>query len=308
VKRKLISIVLPALNEAGNIEELLPLIEKNIPAKYSYEIIVVDDGSKDKTFTVVSALAHKNPKIKGISLYRRFGHQAALLAGIANAKGEAIITMDSDFQHPPEKLALMLKLWEEGNDLVQMKKRQKEKGLFEPIRRVGYFIWSKASDGVLVPGASDFRLMDRHIAEFILQSSETEVFLRGVVQLAAKNPTSIEYEVQKRKHGSSSYTFNMFWNMFINGFISYSTKPIRLVSYVGLLISLIGAFFLISDGLYSFFSDEKIIEGWLTTVFLVLIMNGFIIFYLGILGEYLGVIFKEVKKRPKYIIEKTVNI
>lgn len=197
-----------------------------------------------------------------------------------------------------------------GHDLVQAKKT------IDPttslgkniVRNICYSIWSKISDGILIPGVSDFRLMSKPIAKYISHSSEREIFLRGQVQLAAKNPAIITYKVGKRKYGNSSYDSRILINMFLNGFISFSSKPLRMAWILGLIISGLATIYILIDIILSIISGRSTIEGYKTIVILLLILDGFIIFYLGVLGEYIGVIFKESKGRPGYIIDKTINL
>lgn len=305
-----ISIVIPTFNESGNIPLLIPAIIKNIPKKYNYEIIFVDDNSPDGTFEMIKKMGRKNKKIKGICMYRRFGLQPSFMAGIQRAKGDAIITMDADFQHPPEMIPKLISLWEGGYDLIQPQKEEDESfnPLLKSARQIAYRAWENISNGTLISGVSDFRLMDHKVAEFILSSGEAEVFLRGLVNMAANNPLLIPYKVSKRKFGQSSFKLNKLLNIFIIGLISFSPRPLRLASFFGLAIALLTTLFLLVDFILAVGFGKRIIPGYVTIVLLVLILNGFIIFYLGIIGEYIGVIFKEVKNRPKYIIGKSVNL
>ena len=307
---KKISVVIPTFNESENIALLTPAIIKNIPKKYNYEIIYVDDNSPDGTFETIKILGRKNKNIKGICMYRRFGLQPSFMAGMQQAKGDAIIIMDADFQHPPELIPELISLWEKGHDLVRPKKQEDQS--FNPVlrsvRQVAYRAWENISDGTLISGVSDFSLMDRKVREFIISSGETEMFLRGLVSMAANNPILIPYKVGKRKYGKSSFSMNKLLNIFILGFISYSPKPLRLASLFGLTLAILTTIFLLIDFTYSIGFGIKIIPGYATIVLLVLILNGFTIFYLGIIGEYIGVIFKEVKNRPHYIIRKSVNL
>ncbi len=307
---KKISIVIPTFSESKNIPLLIPAIIKNIPKQYNYEIIFVDDNSPDGTFEIIKKMGSKNKKIKGICMYRRFGLQPSFMAGIQRANGDAIITMDADFQHPPEMIPKLISLWEKGHDLVQPQKQEDES--FNPflrsVRQVAYRLWENISNGALIPGVSDFRLMDRKIAEFIVSSNETEVFLRGLVNMAANNPLLIPYKVGKRKFGKSSFNMSSLLNIFIIGFISFSPKPLRLASFFGLVIALLTTLFLLIDFIFAVSFGKRIVPGYATLVLVILILNGFIIFYLGIIGEYVGVIFKEVKNRPKYIIRKSINL
>src|SRR3989344_7283408 len=246
---KTISVVLPCLNEAQNLPLLIPQIIKSIPKKYNYEIILVNDGSSDNTTTMIELLARKNKNIKGIIFYKRFGHQPALKAGIENATGSAVITMDSDFQHPPSLIPKLIKLWEKGYDLVSAQKTEDHSSgkLMRFGRKIGYFIWQKVSGGLLIPGVSDFRIMSREISLYLKENPEKEIFIRGLTQLVAKNPTSIKYKVGKRKFGKTSYTLSLATNLFINGFISFSTFPLRSAWVLGIIFFLIIGIYLIFD-------------------------------------------------------------
>lgn len=306
---KLISVVLPCRNEAKNLPLLIPEIISNIPKKYNYEIVCVNDASDDDTLTVIKKLASKIKNIKGISFHKRFFHQAALVAGIKVAKGDAVITMDADFQHPPKLITQFIKFWEQGYDLIQGQKKSDESsnGALNIQRSLGYLIWTKISDGIIIPGVSDFRLMSKSVVAYVKKSKESEIFLRGIVNLGANKPLIIPYEVAARKSGKSNYNKKMFFNMFINGFISFSVKPLRFAWIIGLIVSVLSTAYIISDMILATIAGRSIIEGWKTIVALLLVLNGFIIFYLGILGEYLGVVFKEVKRRPRYIIDEKIN-
>lgn len=305
----MISIVLPCHNEEENIAEIVPEIIKYIPQKYDYEIIIIDDGSIDKTYNIITGLAQKNSKIKAIKFYRQFGHQAALLSGISEATGDAVITMDSDFQHPPQMLPKMIKLWENGNDLVMLQKAIDfhDEIVNSILRKIGYKIWLIVSDGLLFPGVSEFRLFNKTIQKYVVKDRENQIFLRGVVSSVSKNPVIIPYVVDKRRHGKSSYNFWKNKDIFISGLISFSIKPLRLAGLVGFLIGTSSLLFLVIDYLNAIATGRRIIQGYLTIVFLMLILNGFEIFFMGIMGEYIGVIFKEVKGRPVYLIEEKTN-
>ncbi len=301
---------MPCHNEAENLPLLIPEIINKIPRKYDYEIICADDGSSDETPSVIISLAKKNKKVKGVLLYRNFGHQAALRAGIKESHGDAVITMDADFQHPPQLLPKLIQRWEAGHDLVRTKKKVDPTSnlAMKVQRKIGYFLWQVMTDGMIIPGGSDFRLMSKSIAQYIKRSHEREILLRGNVMLASKNPVTVPYEVAKRKHGKSSYSFNMFLNMFVRGFISFSPKPLRIAFFLGLMLIALSVLFISYDIVVAILTGRKIIEGWTTVIFFVTLLNAFTILYLGILGEYIGVIFREVKKRPKFLIDKKINL
>ena len=223
---KKVSIIIPTFNESKNISLIVPAITKNIPKKFDYEIIFVDDNSPDGTFQEIANIGAKNKKVKGICMYRRFGLQPSFLAGIKKASGDVIITMDADFQHPPEMIPKLISLWEKGYDLVQPQK--KEDNSFNPIlrfiRQIAYKAWGNISNGTLIPGVSEFRLMDKKVAEFITLSGETETFLRGLVNMGANKPLLIPYKVGKRKFGKSKINLKILLNIFVAKITNHSGK------------------------------------------------------------------------------------
>jgi glycosyltransferase involved in cell wall biosynthesis len=302
---KLISIILPCHNEEKNIAPIVSELKKTVPKRYKFEIILIDDGSTDHTRREIFKIGKRDKKVRGVIFYKNFGHQSALMAGIKLSRGQAIIMMDADFQHPPKNIPNMIALWEKGYDMVQM---QKDSVAKTSTRNLGYKVWEWISAGTIIPGASDFRLIDRQIVDYIKSSQENELFLRGLVKQAAVNPILVSYKVAKRKFGKSSYTLKMFLDMFINGFISFSTFPLRTAGLIGILIATITGTALIVDLVDAIIHHERIVKGYTTLAFLTLILNGFVILYIGILGEYLGVIFREVKKRPNYLIREKINI
>lgn len=307
---KKISVILPCLNEAKNIPLIVPAIIKNIPSGYNYEIICVDDGSVDQTRKEIEKLARENNKVKGVFFYRRFGHQQALRAGVEYASGNAIIMMDADFQHPPKMIPRFIDKWEKGFDLVRAKNKQNKNISFlrNLSNKITYRLWLMMSNGVIIPGVSDFRLISGEIANFVKLSHEGDIFVRGIVNLVAKKPCSLPYTPSKRKYGKSSYGNGDLLELFINGFISFSPKPLRIAFILGIIIFAVTGLFLFIDLIQALIAGRKIIEGWLTTVYLTFLVNSLILIYLGVLGEYVGVIFRETKKRPSYFIDQIINL
>lgn len=308
-RKKLISIVIPTLNERGNVPLLVPRLAKNIGKDYDYEIIFVDDNSPDETFETIEKLAEKNHRIKGISMHKRAGLQPSLLAGIQRAKGEVIINMDADLQHPPELLPKMISLWEAGHDLIEpVKEFEDGSGYIKKLLRVvGYKVWDYLSQGILTQNVSEFRLFDRKIADYLLNSTETEKYIRGLVQLAASNPKRIPYKVGKRQFGKTSFSYAGLLEIFLKGSVSFSTKPLRFGLLIGAILTpvvLLIFFLKILNLLTNFPFLAEISPGTLLLALLV----SFNILYLGIISEYIGVVFKETKDRPAFIIGKTVNL
>jgi dolichol-phosphate mannosyltransferase len=304
-----ISIVIPCHNEADNIVPLYDAIESVIPKNYRYEVILVDDGSRDLTREIIRALATRHNNITGIFFHRQSGHQAALKAGILAATGDAVITMDGDFQHPPETIATFIEKWEAGADLVIAQKREDPSSsvVMKVKRAIGYRIWDIVSDGRVPPRVSDFRLMDKAVVAFVNQSKEHELFLRGLVTLAARKTVMVPYSVGSRLHGRSSYNTKMFVHLFMNGFVSFSIKPLRVGWMAGIVVFLLSGAYIVFDITVAILTHRAIIEGWTTIVALLFAMNSAILIYLGIIAEYVGIIFKEVKSRPQYIIDEQIS-
>jgi|694.fasta_scaffold03438_4 glycosyltransferase involved in cell wall biosynthesis len=304
-----LSIVIPMFNESENIKPLVEEIKKCLPVDIDYEFILVDDGSRDETFTIASKLAQKDNKIRALSFYRNFGHQAALTAGLSEAKGDIILTMDSDFQHPPDQISAMINKWREGFDLVvAQKENDPTKNIFiKFIRYIGYKSYSIIGDKI-IPGVSDFRLMDRNILDYVLRCNEVNAVLRGLVMIPAKKIYIHPYKVHERRAGKSGYTISKLFNLFLYTVTSFSLKPLRLASILGFALVLLSFVYLLFILFAKFILEWQIIEGWTALIFCVLLLFGFNFLYLGILSEYIGIIFWEVKRRPKYIVHKRVNI
>jgi len=307
---KTISIILPCFNEAGNIPLLVPEVIRKIPKSYNFEIICVDDGSLDNTTGAIKKLTAEDKKIKGIVFYRNFGHQQALRAGILASKGDALIIMDADFQHPPNLIPQMLQSWEKGYDLIIARKRQDKTASFwlRFRRNIGYYLWEKVSGGKIKSGTSNFMLFSKEIKDYVNSSGESAIFLRGLISIPATRMKLIDYKVSKRRFGKSSYSTKDFVNMFLNGFVSFSPNPLRAAFVVGVLIVLPAVFLLAIDIVSKIVRGQEIIEGFVTISLLMFLLNGIVLLYLGILGEYISIIFREVKKRPNYIIKERINL
>ncbi len=307
--RATISIVLPIFNEGQNLEDIVNTIKNHIPPKYNFEFILVNDGSVDATEQHIEALTATDLRIKGISFYRNFGHQAALRAGLEHSTGDAVLSMDADFQHPPDMIPKLLNLWEAGHDVVIMQKLPTTEPIFiiSALRKLGYLIYKLLGDKIL-PGVSDFRLVDKQILKYVNACSESRYLLRGLVMLAAKNPTVLPYNVGKRRHGKSQYSVAKLFQLFLDSVTSFSLIPLRFATTVGILLALASFVYLIVILYYRFVLGTTIIEGWTALMFVLLILFSFQFMYLGILSEYVGAVFHEVKKRPSYVIKNKYNL
>lgn len=301
-----ISIVIPAYNEAENIEpmlaRLLPVLEK-----YSdYEVIFVDDGSQDATIQKLDDIREKNSKINYISFSRNFGHQYALRAGIDYATGDCVISMDGDLQHPPELIDEMIKEWLNGYDIVYtVRKDTQSVSLFKKVTsNLFYKVFSFFSGLKLPQGTADFRLMDKKVCSVFSSLKENNLFLRGMVFWMGFKQKAIPYTAEKRFAGTSSYTLRKMFAFAVLGATSFSVKPLRLAIYLGLLIAAFGGVFT-AYVLYQKLFSGSVITGWASLMSVMLILGGVQLFMMGIIGEYIGMIFMETKKRPKYIVQKT---
>ncbi len=305
-----VSIVSPAYNEASTLaefcEQVLPVLEEQ---KLSYEIVFVDDGSSDGTWTLIRQLGRENSRIRGIRLARNFGQQIALSAGIEAAKGRAVLTMDSDLEHPPQMVPQMIEAWKNGAKLV-LAVRKQEQGL-PFLKRIGTRVfyslfnhWSKIPIGINVP---DFRLMDRQVVDEFLRLKERDRFLRGLVNWLGFKPVLLEFSVDSRRSKDSRYTFHKMARLAADAITSFTAFPLRMAFYVGLFVFLLSALYL-GYAVYIALFTERAVRGWASILSVVLLLGGMQMVFLGVMGEYLSRVYNEVKQRPLYVVEETANL
>lgn len=303
----LISIIVPSFNEEDNVLILYDKI-KEILSNSSFELIYVDDGSTDKTLRNLKRLSKKYSEVKYISFSRNFGHQAALRAGLQFAKGDAVISMDADLQHPPEILPMLIKRWQEGYDIVfTMRKNLSNIGYFKrKTSKLFYKCMNFLSDLNIAEGAADFRLLDKKVVEIINAQHESELFLRGYISWLGFQQVGIPYTPAKRFSGRSKYTFKKMVKLAIDGITQFSIKPLRLSMIIGVLFALGGILY----GIYalaSYFLNVHITSGWTSIIVVLLITSGTQLILLGVVGEYVGKIFMQAKQRPDYVIREASN-
>ncbi len=307
---KLLSLVIPTYNESGNIEELYKQIIGviNKIENINYELIFIDDGSKDDTWEKISKLHCNNNNLKGIRLSRNFGHQNALKAGIDISSGDAVISMDADLQHPPQLISAMIEKWREGFEIVSTFREDTNGVSFaKKLNSKLYYKFLNFISGLeLSEGSSDFRLLDRKVVNELKNINESQLFLRGLVSWLGFSSTSIKYVAEKRFSGSTTYSFIRMLKFAIDGIMSFSIKPLRIASVLGASISLF-AFIYILSALYDKFILEKVVQGWTSILVSVLFLGGVQLLSIGLLGEYVGKMFLESKKRKNYIVTSTLN-
>jgi dolichol-phosphate mannosyltransferase len=301
-----LSVVIPVYNEAGNIPELyttlLPYLDP------SFELIWIDDGSKDESFQAITLLAQQDPRVKGLSFSRNFGHQAALLAGIQLAKGNTIIIMDGDLQHPPSLIPRMLEKYRQGFDLVSAKRTHTD--AIGPLKKwsssIFYRFLNFITDTRIEENVADFRVFNRKVLESILQFEERELFLRGIFSWIGFQTATVEFTAPARKNGETKYSFSKMAALGIKGAISFSFKPLRVSFFIGAVISLVAFAFAVFAVIAHF--NGRTVPGWTSIITAIMLLGGFQLMATGLLGEYIAGLFTEVKKRPLFIIDKKINI
>ncbi len=301
-----ISVIVPAYNEAENIPVLLEKLKKNIPSK-SYEIIFVDDGSTDDTLNILKNLRKQNDCIHYLSFSRNFGHQYALRAGLAKATGDAVISIDADLQHPPEVIPQLIQKWQDGYDIVYtLRQENKNQGFLKRKTSNLYYKLLNFMTSVSVPkGAADFRLLDKKVVQILNKSPERDLFLRGYITWMGFKQIGIPYQVAKRHAGKSCYTLSKMIRLAWMGITSFSIMPLRIASVVGFLTTLLGFLYACYVVYMKIFTNHFVVTGWTSVLVSVLIIGGVQLMIMGILGEYLGLIYLETKKRPNYIIQES---
>ena len=305
-----VSIVLPAHNEAANIVPMYEALIRILDAEAlsTFEIIFVDDGSEDKTAEIVETLSKKDTRVKFIQLFRNFGHQNALTAGIAHAIGDVIITMDCDLQHPPEIIKEMLSKYREGNDVVYTVRRNKQKGTLKNMASsLFYRLFNKMTSLNINSNSSDFRLISKKVADCLSTMREKNRFLRGMTPWIGGRSAFIEYEVAPRLHGNPSYNLKKSFLLAMSGLMSFSTLPLKIIFYVGIVISFL------SFGYGLFLVGHKIfvgtaVPGYTDIIASVLFIGGLQLISLGIIGRFLVIVLDETRDRPNYIIRRTVGM
>jgi polyisoprenyl-phosphate glycosyltransferase len=298
-----LSVVIPAFNEAENIPLLVEKIDLAVGSTCDFEIIIVDDGSNDDSAAVLQRCILTQPRLKFVLLSRNYGHQVALRAGLEQAIGDCVICLDADLQHPPELLGRMIAQWQAGADVVScLRREQKDLPFMKRITSKWFYrIISWISGISLAPGSSDFRLIDRKVARILNELPESDLFYRGLIPTLGFRSETIEYAPNARQHGQSKYDLRKMVKLALTGVISTSTRPLRTATYFALATA-VGALSFLTYVLYIFFIDRSGVPGWASTLAVMLIIGTMQLLVLGVIGEYLGQVLKEVRRRPPYIV------
>jgi len=306
-----ISMVFPIYNEEGNIRPLYQRVKSVLDStSATYEMVFVDDGSHDGSLPAVKEISESDPAVRFVSLSRNFGHQTALAAGLAFTQGQAVICMDADLQHPPELIPKLIRLWREGYDVVFTSK-QRYVTLSSGRRalvKLAYWLLTKFSGLNLSFGQSDFRLMDRRVVNVLNNLPEHRKFLRGLVCWVGFRQTGIEYEVEQRHTGRSKYTVRSSFTLLIDGILAFSITPLRWSLAVGSAAALAsigyGVYVVVIGILNLLGMVVPLPPGWATITSLVVLLGGMQLIAIGLLSEYVGRIYEQVRGRPNYIVRE----
>lgn len=303
-----LSVIIPCFNEEGNLAEISKRLGPILDSlTCNWEILLVDDGSKDNSWDNIVNLSKKDKNFKGIRLSRNFGHQYALAAGLQNATGDAVITMDGDLQHPPELLPTLVSKWQAGYKIVNtIRKDPEEFGWIKRFTSKAYYkIFSFLSGVKLSNGMADFRLIDRQVVNELSNFHEEGLFLRGLMQWIGFSTTSIEFQCDNRFSGTTKYSFFRMLKFAWHGVSSFSIVPLRLGIVIGLLTSLT-SFIYLCQAVASHILYDTTVPGWTSTVGILSFLFGILFIFLGLIGEYIGRILVQVRSRPLFIVrEKT---
>lgn len=309
---KRISVVIPMYNEEEVVKTSYLRIEKVLEElkQYEYEIIFIDDGSKDKTLELLQEIAKENEKVKILSFSRNFGHQVAVTAGIQYVTGDAVIIMDADLQDPPELLPEMIALWEEGNEVIygQRKSRKGESAFKLLTAKMFYCTLNALSDVEIPKDTGDFRLVDRKVIDVINSMPEHNKFLRGLFSWVGFQQKAYFYERQERKAGKTKYPFQKMWKLASDGIISFSTKPLKIVGGLGCITIVLSIAILIYSLISYAFHLNHLTPGWTSIMVAITLFSGVQLLSIWIISEYMARIYDETRHRPEYIIDKKINI
>ena len=300
-----VSIIIPAFNEEKNVRQIYSEVKSNV-GDLTSEILFIDDGSTDSTLEEIRSLAEQDPTVIYLSFSRNFGHQNALRAGFDYASGRCVISMDADLQHPPNLLPDMIAKWQEGFEVVNTNRlKSKTVPLLKRITaRIFYALINRVSEVDISNGSADFRLLDGSVVEEIRKMNEADPFYRGLVPWLGYKQCSIPYIPNQRISGRSKYSIRRMMRFAIEGIMSFTTLPLRIATFVGFGMAITG-FVIGVNAIIEHLTTDRTVPGWTSTVVLVVLVGGVQLVILGIIGEYLGKVFLESKKRPHYIVRES---
>lgn len=312
-----LSIVIPLYNEEEMVvlthntvskilTEILDRIDQQNNKKIELEFVYINDGSKDRTLELLKIIAENDARVRYISFSRNFGKESGILAGFRYATGDAIVLMDGDLQHPPQIVELLLQGYFEGYDIVSAKRsREGESKIDSFFSKRFYKVFNRLMDIQLNDGVSDFRLLSRKVVNAILELPEYNRFTKGLISWVGFKEKTVEYQNQVREKGATKFGLKNKLNYAIDAFLSFNDKPLRICVNVGLFCVMIGILYLLWHFIAWLMNASNMVSGYFTTLFAIVLFGGVQLISIGVLGEYIGKIYYEVKNRPHFIVDET---
>ncbi len=312
MENKKISVVIPMYYEEKVVEECYRRVKENLAKleNYDHEIIFVNDGSKDKTLELLENIASQDANVKVISFSRNFGHQAAVTAGLQYVTGDAIVIIDADLQDPPELISDMIKLWEDGNEVIYGKRKsRKGESTFKLLSAKMFYKTLNALSDVEIPkDTGDFRLVDRKVVDTINLLPEHNKFLRGLFSWVGYKQCAFEYERKERFAGETKYPLKKMLKLAADGIISFSTKPLKIMGMLGIFAIIVSMLLLIYALISFALKLNHLSAGWTSIMVAITFFAGVQLTSIWVMSEYIGRIYDETKQRPQYIIDKKINL
>lgn len=308
---KKVSLVLPCFNEEKNVSKMFELCKNTLSPDFAYQYIFINDGSKDNTFLEIRQLVldNKSDEIIGINFSRNFGKESAILAGLEHANGDYTVVIDSDLQQDPKYVNQMVQILSEDDDIDMVsayQEKRKESKILTFFKNAFYNIINKISDTKFEKNASDFRTFNKKVRDAILDIREYNRFSKGIFAWVGFNTKYIPYEVRERNAGETSWSFVKLFRYAMEGFLSYSTLPLKISAYIGSITSLAAFIYMIVVFIQKVFFEINV-PGYATTIILILLFSGLNFISLGIIGQYLSKTYMEVKNRPHYLIKSIIS-
>jgi len=305
--KKRVSLVAPFYNESGNVLEFfrrIAAVADSMP-QYEFEVIAVNDGSRDQTWAELVEARARFPGVHLVDLSRNFGKEAALTAGLDRAHGDAVVPIDSDLQHPPEVLEQMLAQWEQGAEVVLAQRTDRvTDGKLQKLSATSFYRFHNRISNIQVPmDVGDFRLMDRRVVEALRQLPENHRFMKGLFAWVGFRTVTVPYVHSNRGAGTSSFNFWKLWNLALEGITSFSTAPLKIWTYLGLSVSALALLYAVIIVLKTIFSGVDV-PGYASLMAGIMFIGGIQLIGIGVLGEYVGRIYHEVKRRPVYLVRE----
>lgn len=307
----LLTVVVPMYFEEESAQECYRRLTTVMESTgFLYELVFIDDGSSDGTFNILELLARKDKHVRVIRFSRNFGHQVAVTAGIDKSRGDAVVIIDADLQDPPELIPDMIKLWQQGYDVIYAKRKKRKGETYFKLLTAKFFYRAlrKLSDVEIPVDTGDFRLIDRKVVDTLKRMPEKNRFLRGMISWVGFKQIPIEYERDERFAGSTKYPLKKMLKFAQDGIISFSSKPLKAAQYLGFCAVLTAIIIFIYAIIYKIAGGKNLVNGWASIMTAITFLGGVQLISVGILGEYIARMYDESKNRPLYIIEREINI